>query len=247
MSNIIRKSGKVALPVLIMAGLIGTLIGLSLFAQTVPPRGPSVTAGFPRATDNPTGPQPTFLIGPIEGLTTAWHAAPPVTSIPLGTIPQLFQPAPLDATVIWTGADEVARDAGGSTAVCPLLEPGAQVVHVQVVAETGEVIFGQTIFNVVDIPVDEITASLTEVWVDPVEIDESLPQDELNQLTYQYFVGPSIAGLRDLGLGQYRTSVLRFVHMSVDVDPPRGRTTTHRLAAPQQEAPKETNQTKRLT
>lgn len=52
------------------------------------------------------------------------------TSIPLGTIAQLFQPAPFDATAIWTGAEAVARAEQGSTAVCPLLQPGITMVQV---------------------------------------------------------------------------------------------------------------------
>ncbi len=62
--------------------------------------------------------------------------------------------------------------------------------------------------------------SVTDVWVDPIEIDENLPPDVLNEQTMSYYFGESIARLIDLGDGAYRTSANRTVHGSVDVDPP---------------------------
>ena len=47
----------------------------------------------------------TLWIGPITGLTTAWHEAPLETGIPVGTTVQLKQDAPANAVVTWVGAD----------------------------------------------------------------------------------------------------------------------------------------------
>ncbi len=210
MSIPVRHSGRIAYAALIVIALITALVGVRMFVLA---DGPPATI----ATDI----QPTFTIGPIEGLTTTWHWAPPATSIPLGTIAWFFQPAPPDATVIWTGAYEVARDDEGSTVVCPLVLPGITIVQVQVIpADGGEAISSQSRLDVVDIDVEQITVSAIDVWVDPVQIDEDQSQEELNEQTIGYFFGTSIAALRDLGDGFYRTSVNRQVHMSLEVDPP---------------------------
>ncbi len=222
MSNIIRTSGKVALPALIVIGLIAALVGVQYFARSAPRPGSNPAGDIDDDGDTYLPPlkSPTFKIGPIDGLTTGWHQAPPATSIPLGTIVQFHQEARSDWAVTWTGANELARNAEGSTAVCALVEQGTFVVQVEVVPGAGQPFSKKTIFTVVDIPADQITVSPIEVWVDPFEIDETLPQDELNEATMGYFFGPSIAALTQVGPGEYRTSVGRSVHMSVKADPP---------------------------
>jgi len=77
--------------------LVGSLVAVRFFAQAAPRPGPSHSNSAP-----PTGPtEPTFTMGPVEGLTTVWHTAPAVTSIPLGTVVQFQQDAPPSATVTW--------------------------------------------------------------------------------------------------------------------------------------------------
>ena len=210
MSIPVRHSGRIAFAALIVIALMAALVGLRLSASAEAP---------PATLDTAT--QPTFAIGPIEGLTSSWYMAPPVTSIPLGTIAYFHQACSPDAAVIWTGAQEVDRDAQGSTAMSLLLQPGAHTVSVRLPAHRGAAeITSQCRLNVQDISVDQIIVSPIEAWVDPVEIDEGLPQDELNEVTMDYFFGLSIAALHDLGNGQYLTSVDRLIHMAVEVDPP---------------------------
>ena len=213
----LRRSGRVALPVLAVLGLMGAVLGVRFFAQAAPPPGASIADTAP-PTDAPE--QPIFLLGAIPGLTTTSHLAPPVTSVPLGTVLELFQFAPPDATVTWTGADEVLRTDEGSTAVCPLFETGTFVVEVELVPAGGQPLVSQAKFNSVNTSVSEISVSPMQVVLEELEIDESLPQDELNEVTMDYFFGPSIAAVRDLGAGQYLTSVERPVQMRVAVDPP---------------------------
>src|SRR3954452_16767209 len=55
-------------------------------------------------------------IGPVEGLTTLWHPAPVRTAIPLGATVQLRIMVPLSWSVRWTGAGEIDRNIGRSTA-----------------------------------------------------------------------------------------------------------------------------------
>lgn len=211
MSIPVRHSGRIAFAALIVITLMAALLGVRLVVLAQAP---------PTAIDTTT--QPTFAIGPIDGLTTSWYMAPPVTSIPLGTVAYFYQACPPESVVMWAGADEVDRDAQGSTAMSLLLQPGAHIVSVWVVpAHLGAAeIASQCRLNVQDISVDQITVSPIEVWVDPIEIDEGLPPDELNEVTMEYFFGLSIAALRDLGNGQYLTSVDRLLHMAVEVDPP---------------------------
>lgn len=213
MSKVNRTSGRFARATLIGIGLIGALVGVRIVALGGSQPELSI------ADRNVTA--PTFAIGPIDGLTTSWYMAPAVTSIPLGSLAFFYQACPPEAVVIWTGAEEVDRDAQGSTAMSLLFQPGAHTVSVRLPSHRGEAeIASQCRLNVQDISVDQITVSPVEAWVDPIEIDESLPQDELNEQTMEYFFGLSIAALRDLGNGQYRTSVDRLIHMAVEVDPP---------------------------
>ena len=122
MSQVIRRSGRARVPAMIIIGiaLVGALFSARLLIHAEPPS--LVT----HATPDP----PTFTIGPIDGLTTTWHWAPRTTSIPLGTLAQFYQPAQPGDEVIWSGADEVARDAQGSLAACLLIEAGPYVVGV---------------------------------------------------------------------------------------------------------------------
>ena len=95
MSKVMRSSGRVRLPALIVIGLVGSLVGVRILAlaQVLPP--------LQLADTNVV--DPTFAIGPIDGLTSSWYLAPPVTSIPLGTYVQLHQPASPHSIVKWTG------------------------------------------------------------------------------------------------------------------------------------------------
>ncbi len=76
MSTVIRPSRRIVLPALIVVGLLGTLVGVKLFGQTVNRR-PWV-APIPNVADESVTVEwtsPTFIMGPVAGLTTRWHAA----------------------------------------------------------------------------------------------------------------------------------------------------------------------------
>lgn len=158
-----------------------------------------------------------LYIGPVEGLTTGWHWAPPQTPIPLGITVRFKQSAPPDATVLWTGAKELSRDETGSIAECPLTSTGEQVVRAQVSRPNGQNWRNRAILDVVDISIEDIHVGSIAAWVEPVELDENSTNEET---MYYFFRSEAISTLRDLGDGHYRTSVRRRVQMSVEVDPP---------------------------
>ncbi len=173
---------------------------------------------------------PVFEIGPIAGLTTEWHLTPAETAIPLGTVVFFRQPTPQNANVTWQGAIEFKRDADSSTAICPLVNTGQVVVQAVVsvpsgVGDQGPIFLNSStsraVLNVMDVAVDQITVLPLDVYADPVEIDESLPQDELNNQTMSYFfpISKSIAQLTQVGPNQYRTSVARELTFTAQTKP----------------------------
>ena len=171
-----------------------------------------------QSTDAPDGiPQGihVMMIGPVPGLTSDWHVAPSATAIPLGDSVQFRQPAPPEAQITWIGAYEVLRNESGSVAECPLREVGSHSVRVQVLMPDGGQGQDSIELDIVDIAPESIELRLS-VWVDPVELD----QNSTNPETMFYFRFPSVADLKDLGDGRYRTSVQRRLNFDATVDPP---------------------------
>ena len=162
-----------------------------------------------------------FRLGPIEGLTTSWYPAPPDLSLPSVSSVLLHYSIAPDIVVSWNGGTEIWRDEWGSTAVCPLMEQIPQSIEVHLVDPSGPEWTADCRVNALGVPVAAIEVGTPHVWVDTIEIDENLPEEELNQITMQYFFRESsIAGLTDLGNGRYRTSVVRDIYVDVAVTPP---------------------------
>jgi Beta-lactamase enzyme family/CARDB len=160
-----------------------------------------------------------FQIGPIPGLTTAWHPAPDAASIPLEVLSKIELRRRLPsagATVEWSGATEVLSDGLWSVAECPLSGAGQYVVIATTTFENGSELENRVVLDAVAIRPESIEVSPIRVEVDPVELDEA----DLNASTYEYYRGFSIAGLRRVSDNWYRTSTRRPVHLSVAVDPP---------------------------
>jgi hypothetical protein len=160
-----------------------------------------------------------FEIGPVAGLTTAWHPAPVATAVPLGSVVTMRVGAAPAAAVAWRGAIEIGRDPNWSTAVCPLIEPGEALIEVDVTV-AGEMHTLRSLLDVIDIAPQEI--KLTTIQVEPTTlvIDEELSGDALNEATMAaYFGEESIAAVRHAGGHRWRTSVGRTVRMSLGVSP----------------------------
>ncbi|MCZ6654699.1 MAG: proprotein convertase P-domain-containing protein [Planctomycetota bacterium] len=166
-------------------------------------------------------------IGPVAGLTTAWHRSPDHSAIPLGsTVPfrVFLEPG---TKVNWVGAIEQHRDRDKSVASCKFSEIGEATVRAELVDPQDGSSLLESVFDVVETAAADITITPPQLWVEPVVIDETLPENELNAQTMYYYFGESIAALRDLGNGRnqvgegaYRTSVQRSMHVSIEVDPP---------------------------
>jgi hypothetical protein len=156
-----------------------------------------------------------MLLGPIGGLTTVWHTTPEKFAVPSGATLEFRQPAPRGARVIWTGAEEYRRDSTGSMARCPMNEPGRQVVSARVEVAGWDPVTFQAVIDVVDVDVMDISVSPIDVSVAPMDLDENSTNEE----TMRYFFGTSVARLRDLGEGNYRTSADKPVRMAVTVTP----------------------------
>ncbi len=163
--------------------------------------------------------QPAVLeIGPVAGLTTGWHPAPIQTGIPLGARVQLRIPAPSDALVVWRGAEEIMREEEMSVARVITTTPGLRRVMVEV-ADGNATKQYHTELDVIDIAVDDIVVSGIEVFYEPIEIDETLPPDEINALTMKYYFSNAIASITEIDEDSYLTSVARELPMQVRVTP----------------------------
>ena len=159
-------------------------------------------------------------IGPVAGLTTAWHRSPDQSAIPLGSTVQFRVFLEPGMRVTWIGATEERRDPNKSVASSEFNKIGLHAVRAELVDPQDGPSLLESVFDVVETGAAGITITPPQLWVEPVVIDENLPEDELNEQTMYYYFGESIAALRDLGNGRYRTSSGRFVHMSAQANPP---------------------------
>ena len=73
-----------------------------------------------------------WAIGPIPGLTTAWHAAPASLTVPVGTRLLLKCGVGPQSDVVWVNAQEVRRTGDGSIAECSVTQAGPHRVQVVV-------------------------------------------------------------------------------------------------------------------
>ena len=214
MPTALRRIRDFGVALLAIVALVYVVMSVSLEAGQDGLRSPQDTTKAPGAslpgpakTEPGIGVEPgvyghTLLIGPIEGLTAGSHVAPSDTFMPLGTVVLFMYSAPPEETVTWTGAVEIDRDELGSTAMCSFVELGLSIVEVESSDASGNQWSSRSAVTVVDVAVESIEVGLVEPWADPLEIDETLPQDQLNQVTMGYFFGSSIAALSDLGNGR---------------------------------------------
>jgi hypothetical protein len=198
------RTGRAALPLVVSIMCAACVTALWLR--------PAAEAGITK------GGLATIHIGPVEGLTTAWHEAPEATAIAQGTVAQFKVDVPRDAVVRWSGAVEIMRRRGTSIAVCPLVDLGEARVTVSVRVGNGTLEDSITL-DVVETRAADVTVSMIDVSWDEFGVDESLPTEELNLVTMGYYFGDSIAAVHEIGDDRYRTSIRRKLTMRADVEP----------------------------
>ena len=160
-------------------------------------------------------------IGPVAGLTTAFHPAPVRTAIPLGVTVQLRIKAPFSSTVVWTGAREIDRNPGGSTAEVKFDSLGSRIVSV-VTDDPYEGHLEETsVFDVINttpatIGFDPINLSALRVTADAIVIDPL--KANASSLGF-FFRSSSIAALRKVGEDHFRTSINRSLLLEAVIQP----------------------------
>ena len=154
-------------------------------------------------------------IGPIAGLTTAWHPAPLATAVPLGATLRLRIRHPGTEPVQWTGAIEVER-AHWSVAEVTVSAAGPHRVSVRASTGAGDFIEESVDLDVQPLPPSGITISPISITVDSLD----LSQVPTNPATMRYFFrDDSIAKLTEIEPGHYRTSANRWMTLRTDVTP----------------------------
>jgi len=152
-------------------------------------------------------------LGPVEGLTTAWYPAPSATAVPLGAVVRLRVHG---GVALWSGAREVERLASRSIAEVRLDREGIHEVSVLFRRQSDDWVEQRTTFEVIDTALRPVSVSGIRVSAEPMVIDEEKPN--ASSMRY-FFQGSSIAQLRPLGPGHYRTSVNRWLTLETRVEP----------------------------
>lgn len=147
-------------------------------------------------------------VGPIDGLTTAWHPVPRSTGVPSGVMLRLRRRGiPLNASVQWVGAREIGRLDGPtyyeSVAECPV---GAERLFpvLCTVRRGSEVRRSGAVFQGLGIELEDVALDI-RLSADPIHIDYTQPLPE--QTMDFFFAQESIARLSHLDRDSYATSV----------------------------------------
>ena len=176
---------------------------------------PAALWGSPAAT-RPADPgawNDQLEIGPVPGLTTIWHQAPLASALPLGALVQFRMRTPVGVAVTWAGAQQVEAGLNRSVAEHRFDSVGLHAVSASYFDAQGQQIERRSVFEVIDTAV-RVTA--VELAVDPVIVDASDPN--ASTMSY-YFRDESIAALRELAAGHYRTSIDRWLRLTAAVEP----------------------------
>lgn len=166
--------------------------------------------------DDPGAANPLLEVGPVAGLTTAWHPAPSTTGIPLGTTVRLRFSVPQGVTAVWSGAREIERRGRWSVAERRFDAPGLSSVSASYDDPEGVQVTARLVFEVIDILLHPITVVAIHMHADPLVIDDQHPN--ASTMAY-YFQDSSIAALRKVGEGRYRTSTNRWLRLEAEIQP----------------------------
>ncbi|MCA9295824.1 MAG: hypothetical protein KC983_04890, partial [Phycisphaerales bacterium] len=199
-----------------MAGLATMSFASSVFAQAQTVTGKQVAGDKPGFIV--PGYKMDLLMGPIEGLTTAWHSAPQQTAIPLGTVVEFRVNAPVGATVSWQNAVQTLRTDSSAFAVAICTQPGVDTIGCRV-DYNGNRYKADLEWNVVPVQVSDIVVRSLKVQEESIGEPPRVTGMELNQWTMGHYFGDSVAAVTEISEGRYITSINNGITVNADVYP----------------------------
>jgi hypothetical protein len=166
-----------------------------------------------------------WAIGPIDGITTAWHPMPREITVPVGTTLRLKCGGAPSSRMEWKNAEEVSGGDLGSIAECHIAAPGRHEISVAVgsarpredrIQEYSDDPAGRgnrpasfrrmCIVNAIEVGPAQIGVVALEPRVVPLALTESSSNYETMKALR---VGNTISRFRRLELNHYRTAVNR--------------------------------------
>lgn len=161
-----------------------------------------------------------LAVGPIEGLTTVWHAMPERVVAPVGADLVFRCRVPSQVVVRWDGATESGRTENGSFASYRVEAAGLKQIEVRLADSEDDQLSRRTrahtiIVEGVDVSGQGIRVEPISASAAPIELDESTPSRE----AMRYLFGGSTGEFEEIGPASYRTSVDREIDLRLEVTP----------------------------
>lgn len=170
-------------------------------------------------------------VGPIDGLTLAWHPVPSHFAVPAGTDLRFRCQASTNDLVTWIGATEVGREGGWSIASCPTEANKGYEVSVRVLASGGQKDRDPSERSSTDgvaatrnykCRFETVDARISDLVVKDVTLareDLFVTEKSSNWEVLRQFGASSIARLTRVEPGHYRTSVATPLQLACKVEP----------------------------
>ncbi|MEM7052674.1 MAG: hypothetical protein AAF604_23625 [Acidobacteriota bacterium] len=108
-------------------------------------------------------PRDRLLLGPVAGLTTAWHLAPAEMAVPQGATLRFLRATHPSVRVVWQGAREIYRDERWSLAEVQPEKVGRQRVLVEYVLPNGQRLTDGSLLEVVEIAASQVAVGPADV------------------------------------------------------------------------------------
>jgi hypothetical protein len=199
-----------------MAGLATMSFASSVFAQATSVTGKQVAGDKPGFIVS--GYKMNLQVGPIEGLTTAWHTAPQQTAIPLGSVVEFRVNAPIGATVSWQNAVQTLRTDSSAFAVAICTQPGVDNIGCRV-DFNGNRYKADLEWNVVPVQLSDIVVRSLNVQEESITALPHLTGMDLNIWSMGHYFGDSVASVTQISDGRYITSINNGITVHADVYP----------------------------
>ncbi len=189
----------------------------AVIARPLPALLPAPRAALEASPSPPRreGQTPAIWLAPLASVFQAWHQAPESLAVPLETTLHLAFPLSPGRTIEWRGVEAVTEEEGWSRADLRPIRPGRYLVEVTASQPGLQTMRRTLLIEAVHESFAAIRLSSPKASAEPVVIDAS----DVNGSTYRYFRGESVAAVREIAPGRYRTSTIRSVKLEIDVEP----------------------------